>query len=146
MVFSFGCRTVQDTDTCETLKIRDKDTIWAHHSIEFHCPPLPPGTRYVFTYIHLSESDLDSSRTLAMDMKRLYLEGVLKADSTDSGFYRTDITFDVDGKKIPAHRLILSVRSEKMRAMFHFHELSNEDTQEVSLPSFTAKKGTLYRY
>jgi len=117
VVFSFGCRTVQDGDTCETLKIRDKDTIWAHHSIEFHCPPLPPGTR-----------------TLAMDMKRLYLEGVLKADTTDSGFYRPDITFDVEGKKIHAHRLILSVRSEKMRAMFHFHELNNsEESQEIKI-------------
>jgi len=46
IVFSFGCRTVQDADTCDTLKIRDKDTIWAHHSIEFHCPPPPAGARY----------------------------------------------------------------------------------------------------
>ena len=51
IVFSFGCRTVQDADTCDTIKIRDKDTIWAHHSIEFHCPPPPAGARYTLKFI-----------------------------------------------------------------------------------------------
>jgi len=75
-------------------------------------------------------------RTLALDMKRLYMETILGLESspTDNGYNRTDITFDFGGKKVSAHRLILSVRSEKMRAMFHFQELNKGDSEEVHPP------------
>jgi hypothetical protein len=134
IVFKFGARTIQDSDTCSSLAITTGDTIKVQHSIDFHC---------------LTSSSL-STQTLAKDLKNLFKETLHQYGSSSSSSSSTtflhseglvgtnnnpiiegsglvplgspDIVFVVGDERIPAHSVILCARSEKMRAMCHFSD------------------------
>ncbi|ELR10972.1 BTB/POZ domain containing protein [Acanthamoeba castellanii str. Neff] len=145
--FKFGNRTIDDNDTvcpsslprpftlffmhrdadersfvcgtgggqCGSLCLTTNDVIKVHHTPEFHC--------------YLNSTSVPG-KTLQSDMRELYLEAM-----RSGGHGSTDVVFNVGKEKVHAHKLILTARCEKLRAMFSssFAEYNEQKTGEVAI-------------